>query len=110
MAVIAKKATKPAAAKVKAAPKSDGWVCQQCGLELVVDDWGDAEITEFFCCAKLMKASARRVPVTATKAAIRPAIKTVAKPAVKAAVKPAAKTVAKPAIKAAVKPVAKAKA
>jgi len=82
MATVAKKAAKPAAkpvAKAKAAPKaakSDGWVCQECGFEFTIDDWGDAEVTQFLCCEKPMKA--RRVPVKA-KVAAKPAAKAKAK-------------------------------
>ena len=84
MAVVSKKAAKPAA-KAKAVPKavkSDGWVCQECGFQFTIDDWGDAEVTQFLCCEKPMKA--RRVPAKA-KAKVKPAAK--AKPTAKAKAK-----------------------
>ena len=101
--VIAKKATKKAA-KAGAA-KSNGWVCEECGLEVTVDDWGNAEVTEFLCCTQPM--ASKKVGVTARKPATKAKPVAKAKPAAKAAAKPVAK--AKPAAKAAAKPAAKAK-
>jgi len=55
----AKKATttkSTAKPRARAAAKSDGWECEECGFSFVVDDWGDIETHEFFCCEKPMKA------------------------------------------------------
>jgi len=59
MPVKTKTAGKLAATGSKAATGSNGWVCQECGLEVAVDSWGNAAVTELFCCDKPMKA--RRV-------------------------------------------------